>query len=241
MPSELLIYALVAAGLVFWLRSVLGTRHGEERPRPDPFISVDLEIKDEAPIGGESAKAETQADTIRTLAQNPHKVYSIKDSEAEKGLIEIAGADRNFDVHFFAEGAQDAFVMIVESFADGDREALQGLLGDDVYNAFDAAIAEREEKGHTQLTDIHAIRKAEIIEAGLDARDARITVKFIAEESSAVKDEAGEIISGHPDKVAQMRDIWVFSRDVKSKNPAWRVVETRGGFEDDNDLVPDTH
>ena len=70
---------------------------------------------------------------------------------------------------------------------------------------------------------------------------AYITVKFVAEESSVTRDKDGEIIAGHPDKVSEMQDIWTFGRNIKSKDPSWLLCETRGDFEDDNDLIPDTH
>ena len=240
MPADLFVYALVAAGLVFWLRSILGTRHGEERSRPDPFKGVDL-TQGEGEKGAESRPVHVQAEAIKELSAHPRDSYSIGTKLAEDGLIVIAEADRDFDVHFFLEGAQDAFVMIVESFAEGDRSALRGLLGQDVYKAFDHALSEREDKNHTQLTDIHAIKSAEVIEAKLDGKRAFITVKFKADECSVTKDENGNVIVGHAEKTTEMRDIWTFARDVKSRDPAWLVVETRGGFEDDNDLIPDSH
>lgn len=240
MPADLFIYALVAAGLIFWLRSVLGTRHGEERSRADALLSTDPAIKDSEEFMSEVKSIISQDDEIRELAKNPVKNYSIANKSAENGLLDIS-AKSDFDIHFFMEGAQDAFVMIVEAFADGDREELRSLVAEDVYNAFEGAIAEREEKKQTQITDIHAIRKAEIIEARLEGRAAYITLRVVAEESSITKDVDDKIIAGHPDKTTVMQDVWVFKRDIKSRNPAWLVVETRGGFEEDNDLIPDSH
>ncbi|MBX2834314.1 MAG: Tim44/TimA family putative adaptor protein [Micavibrio sp.] len=241
MPAELFVYAIVAAGLVFWLRSILGTRHGEERSRPDPFVAKDTELKDAPSNVAEIRKKFAQEDEISELAENPTGVYAIAGKLVEDGLLDIARADKTFDIKLFLEGAQDAFVIIVESFADGDRETLRGLLGDDVYNAFDEAITAREEANQTQITDIHAIRKVEIVETKLEGGKAAITAKIIADETSVTKDEEGNTIAGHPDATTEMRDIWTFARDIKSRNPAWLVTETRGGFEDDNDIIPDTH
>lgn len=240
MPADLIIYALVAAGLVFWLRSVLGTRHGEERSRPDPFLGGEDGIKDVTSMSEELPNVPSSEDDILKLAKEPRGNYSIEGEAAAQGLIEISKADRQFDIHFFMQGSQDAFAMIVESFAEGDLETLKDLLDEKVYKAFEGAVLERQEKKHTQVTDIHAIRKAEAIDAKLDGRMATIVVRFIADESSVTKDEDGNILEGHPDKVSEMRDIWVFGRDVKSRDPSWRLMETRGGFEDDNELVPDS-
>tara|TARA_B100000282_G_scaffold146207_1_gene105191 strand:+ start:443 stop:1171 length:729 start_codon:yes stop_codon:yes gene_type:complete len=241
-PADLFVYALVAAGLVFWLRSILGTRHGEERSRPDPFAGIEnISSADKSDLDKKVEHVVTQEDIIRDLAVEAKDSYSIDNKTTEEGLVDIAKADKNFDIHFFMQGAQDAFVMIVESFAEGDRDALRGLLSPAVYEAFDGAIKQREEKGHSQYTDIHAVRKAEAIDAELHGRKAYITIRFSAEESSVTKDKDGEIVAGHPDKVSVMKDIWVFSRDIKSRDPSWLLEETRDAGAEDNDLLPDSH
>lgn len=242
MPADLIVYALVAAGLVFWLKSILGTRHGEERERPDPFASspqdddnvIDITAQDgDAPVTAQSA--------IESLAQNPTATLSIENKTAELGLIDIANADKNFDINFFLEAVQDVFVMVVEGFGKGDRDLLGDLLGEDVYNAFDGAITAREEKEETLENEIQAIRKAEITAATLDGKQAIVTVRFLADEITMTKDKEGEILSGHPDKTSAMRDLWVFSRDVKSRDPRWLVTETRGDIDEDNETIPNTH
>lgn len=240
MPVDLFVYALVAAGLVFWLRSVLGTRHGEEREHPNPFSASEGQdsATDASAPREEILGAEEQ---IMALADKPRRNYGVDNKTAENALIEIAKADKSFDIDFFLEGSQDAFAMIVESFAEGDRETLKGLLSDEVYAAFEGAITEREQRRETQITDIHAIRKATVTAARQDGKMAYITVKFTADETSVTRDENGEIIAGDPDRVTKMHDIWTFGRNIKSKDPSWLVYETRGDIEDDNDLIPDTH
>lgn len=239
-PADLIVYALVAAGLVFWLRSVLGTRHGEERERPSPFLGSDAE--DIAPSNeSDEEKPQSAEDQIMALAATPVRNYGVDNKTAENGLIDIAKADKLFDINFFMEGSQDAFAMIVESFAEGDRDMLKQLLSPEVYKAFEGAITEREERKETQATDIHAIRKAFVTDARLEGKMAFITLKFTAEESSVTRNKDGGVIAGDADKTMEMSDIWTFGRDVKSKDPSWLLYETRGGFEDDNDLIPDTH
>ena len=241
MPADLLLYALVAAGLVFWLRNVLGTRHGEERERPNPFVGgEDSDIAKDA-----ASETFTQYDGLEQkiidLAAEPRKNYILDSKDAEAGLLDISRMDRNFDIDFFLDGAQDAFAIVVEAFAEGDRETLKPLLNEQVYNAFDGAIKAREETGETQETEIHAIRSAEILEARLEGKNAFVTVKFEAEESSVTRDKDGEIIAGSTERTTDMCDIWTFSRNLKSRDPVWMVTETRGDFEGDNDLIPDTH
>lgn len=242
MPADLIVYALVAAGLVFWLKSILGTRHGEERQRPDPFAGNPEEA---TPIDGASAQDASHSsgaeDSIKDLAANPTDTLSVENKTAEMGLIDISNADKNFDVAFFLEAVQDVFVMVVEGFGKGDRELLSDLLGKEVYSAFDGALIEREKKEETLENEIQAIRKVGITDAKLDGKKAFVTVRFLADEVTVTKDSDGEIISGHPDKVSAMRDLWVFSRDVKSRDPRWLVAETRGDIDEDNETIPNTH
>ena len=165
----------------------------------------------------------------------------IDNKTAEMGLLDILKTDKNFDIDFFLDGAKDAFVMIVEAFAEGDREMLKELLAPEVYKAFEGAISDREARNESQITDIHAIRKADVIAARTEDKKAFITVKFVADETSVTRDKNDVVTHGHPERITQMKDIWTFGRSMKSKDPSWLVYETRGDFEDDNDILPNTH
>ncbi|MCC7304995.1 MAG: Tim44 domain-containing protein [Alphaproteobacteria bacterium] len=237
MAPDLIIYAIVAAGLVFWLRSVLGTRHGEERERPP------LMARETADVQGKNFTADEEApitaqDRIIELAANPTKTFAVENKTAENGLIEISKADKNFDVNFFLEAAQDVFVMVVEAFAKGERETLKDLLNESVYKTFEQAIAERESRGEAMSAEIIAMRKTEITGAQQQGKMAYITVRFRAEEITVTRGKDGEVVSGHPERVNHLRDIWTFGRDIKSRDPRWLVYETREDEDGDHDIVP---
>ncbi len=236
----LILYAIVAAGLVFWLRSLLGTRHGDERERPNPFTAPPPETK-------QSAAGNQIDDAVVTLplAENrpvlPRNV-TIANDDVERALFEIARADSDFDVAKFSTGAQDAFAIIVESFAAGDRDTLKNLLETQVYDAFNIALVAREESGETMSTEIHAVRKAEILGAKIDGRVAQVTVRFIADETCVIRGKDGAILSGDPDRITEMNDVWTFSRTIRSKDPRWLLHQTSDGdvAEDHKTPVPDT-
>ncbi len=243
MPVDIIVYALVAAGLIFWLRSILGTRHGDERSRPNPYEAPPENANADDALSGTlpmDDRVPTPEDKVAELAKNPMRGMSIEGKSAEAGLLDITKADKDFDINFFLEGAQEAFVIVVEAFGEGDRDTLNGLLAPNVFDAFDQAIAEREKNDETMQTEIHAIKKAEITDARLDRKTALITVRFTAEETSVIKDSNGEIVSGHPDKVTQMRDMWVFSREVRARDPRWFLHETKGDFDGDNETIPNS-
>ncbi len=239
MPADLIVYFLVAAGLIFWLRSILGTKHGDERDRGAPYLKPNADGSIEPAAPAEKSRLGPE-ERIAEFLHNPKGSASIDNKTAELGLLDIAKADRNFDIEHFAQAAQDAFVFIVESFAEGDRETLEDLLSPQVYAAFEGAISEREKQNETMHTEITAIKRADIIEAKQDGRTSKITVRFEAEEVSYTKDKDGEIVDGHPERISQMRDIWTFSRETKSRDPRWLLIETRADLEDDNDTVPNT-
>ena len=236
-----MVYALVAAGLIIWLRNILGTRDSDESERPTPKLElttdgkiIDLNAPDRVD------KTADQLAFIEELSNNPKGNMTIA-TAATHGLSEIIKVDKDFDVSTFLQATQDAFVFVVESFADGDRETLEDLLSPDVFKAFDGAITARENAGETMQTEIQSIKKSEIVQAQLDGKNALITVRFWAEEVSVTRDENQNIIAGHPDKATQMRDLWAFSRNIKSRDPRWLVVETREDGAEDNETIPNTH
>ncbi len=225
LPVDILLYALVAAGLVFWLRSVIGTRHGDERERPNPFTSAPAEKP--AFEGTDGAKT-LDLPAITDGALLPRNVR-IDNPVSERGLEDIAAADRSFDPVTFVTAAQEAFAIVVEAFAKGDRETLRDLLADPVYRAFASALDIRARDGDTVSTEIHAVRHADIVDARMAGKDAFITIRFTADETCVIRNRDGAITSGDPDRITEMVDIWTFTRNVKSRDPRWLICETRDG------------
>jgi predicted lipid-binding transport protein (Tim44 family) len=242
LDPTLILYALVAAGLVFWLRSILGTKTGEERERPNPFT---------APVEPKAAARDSVTDPIIrddivTLPLDDIKSalprnVTLANAGVEQGLTEIARADRSFDAARFAVNAQDAFVLIVEAFAAGERDTLRNLLEPQVYTAFEGVIKERETRGEKLSSEIHSVRKMEFMDVKFDGRLALVTIRFIADETCVVRDSDNVILSGDPDRITEMNDIWTFSRLVKNRDPIWLLHETRDGDvrEDHKTPVPD--
>lgn len=226
MPTDILIYAIVAAVMVFWLRSVLGTRHGSERQRPNPFDEKTIQdIKDTVDI-------QTKIDDM--VEKKTADVTS-----SDSGLVQIALADKDFEIEQFKENAKDAFIFIVEAFAEGDKDTLRDLCADEVYDAFTAAIDERNKAGETVSTDIHAVRKIQVVGAGVKKkRHAFVTLKITADETYVIRDKKDEIIAGHPDRITEMTDQWTFSRDVKSKDPRWLLSKTEDDEVEEDGKTP---
>jgi predicted lipid-binding transport protein (Tim44 family) len=119
--------------------------------------------------------------------------------------------------------------MIVTAYASGDRRSLKNLLSPEVYEGFEAAIAEREGRGEAVDTRFVSIDTAEIIGAEQRGGVAQITVRFVSQLISATRDRAGTVIDGSPEKVTEVTDVWTFARDVASRDPNWKLVATEAG------------
>jgi len=215
-----LIFAAVAAFVLFKLRSVLGRREGHEQRPPDVFAEAER-----------SATADNSNDAVLPAPGPQGREAADVDPESPvaAGIRDIQAVDRQFDPDAFLEGASAAFDMIVEAFARGDRDALEPLLAPDVYANFEGAIAERERAGETLETTIVALNSAELTGAEMQGRAARVTVTFVSEQSNTVRNADGNLVDGDPAVVEKITDMWTFARDTRSRDPNWQLVETDGG------------
>ncbi len=214
---ELLFFAMIAGFLLYRLKSVLGRRHGEERQRPNPFASSPgTETNDNVVSLPDRGRTEGKDAALREQEENP----------LASGLEAIRAADPGFDVKGFLGGAEAAFGMIVDAFARGDTAALRPLLNDDVYDSFAAAINARQKAGETHETKLEGVRDVDLLEARLEARTAVITVKFVSDQMNVTRGADGTVLDGDPDRIVEVTDIWTFSRNTRSKDPNWLLVET---------------
>lgn len=226
-----LIVIVVAIVVLLRLRSVLGTRTGDERPPSQRYESISRTKSDNddtvvpMPQRRPNPDSEEAERAHRKLEAEIEKL-SVGKPEVETGLRAIADADPAFSPKTFLEGAKSAYEMIVTAFAAGDRKTLKMLLDKDVYDSFDAAIAEREAAGHTVEFTFVGLSNIEYIEAELDKRNAVLTLRIDAEVVSITKDRESEVIEGTPGQVVAIADEWTFLRNTKSRDPNWKLVAT---------------
>lgn len=233
-----IILALLAIFVVWKLRSVLGSRTGNERPPTDPFQRPGPPEMRPGPLPGEGkviplpgvAREPVTATPDASASQaNRWASYAEPDSKVWAGLDAIANVDPQFDPEHFLAGAKGAYEMIVTAFAAGDRQTLQSLLAKDVLDSFEGAIAQREAHGEKVETTLVSIDKAAIDDAQLRARTAQISVRFASKLITATRDSSGKIIDGSPDTVVDMVDVWTFAREAGAQNPNWKLVATGPG------------
>ena len=128
----------------------------------------------------------------------------------------------------FLKGAKIAYETIITDFSDNDNKLTTSkpLLNNEIYNQFNEALKERSERGHFAEITFIGINSAVIKEHKNIGKILNVTVDFIAEVITCIKDKNKKIISGDPEKIKKIYDTWVFSRDTTSANPNWQLVNT---------------
>jgi predicted lipid-binding transport protein (Tim44 family) len=207
----------VALFIFLHLRRVLGRRTGHERPPPDAVARQGQTADDNVVQLTDRGEAEGDLDP------------ALENSPAAAGLHAIKDADRSFDPMGFLSGARAAYEMIVTAFADGDSKTLRPLLSDEVYGNFVGAIEDRESREETLDRTLVGIKAADFVEARLSGRVAEVTIKFVSEVLNVTRDKAGRVVDGDSKAVREVTDVWTFSRNTRSSNPNWTLVETRSG------------
>ncbi len=203
MLESIVLFAVIAAFLLYRLLSVLGQRTGEERPRPNP-----VERAPDLPQDSLGAPGKILPFPIPSQRPEPRPVDEPR--SLQEGIAELAQFDRSFDEPGFLGGARAAFEMIVKAFADGDSAALRPLLSDDVFRDFNGAIQAR---GGPEPMPLVRIIAADLADVRMDGPIALVTVRFVSEQTGGE-----EII-----------DLWTFCRDVRSPDPNWQLSKTRAG------------
>ena len=127
----------------------------------------------------------------------------------------------------FLKGAKIAYENIITSFAKGKLKEIKSLLDKTVYEQFDEAIKDRSSKNISTETTFIGINSAEIKEHNKNKNMFEVTVEFVSEIISCMKDKDNKIISGDTEKIKKVHDIWKFSKDIRSTNPNWFVIDTQ--------------
>ncbi|WP_340587409.1 Tim44/TimA family putative adaptor protein [Erythrobacter alti] len=214
---QIVILAMVAAFLGMRLYSVLGRKAEHE----EEAIANRLERAQQ----DTDAQQQAQQPQVTELPRNDRVLAGFTPA-IEQGLREISTADRQFELLPFLEGAKGAYEVVLDAFWRGDKEELKQLCDDDVYRSFAAAIDEREGAGFKLDNRLIRIEDSKIHSATLDGKIARIAVRFVADIASVTYDAEGNMVAGSLDDAIESRDIWTFSRDIRSDDPNWLLDET---------------
>ena len=126
----------------------------------------------------------------------------------------------------FLKGAEIAYEQIITSFAKGDKKTLKSLLEKNMFNRFTEVIDERKNKELKYETTFIGLKSSKIVEFKKIENIYKVTVNFVSEIITCVKDKNNKVIEGNPDTIKTVNDVWKFSKNMWSHNPTWYLVET---------------
>ncbi|MFT4715426.1 MAG: putative lipid-binding transport protein (Tim44 family) [Paracoccaceae bacterium] len=214
---QLLVLAGIALFLVLRLRNVLGTREGFEK---------------ETPVNGQDGPSRTRPEfeVIEGGVDPDINDHIDANSTSGKALTQMKSIERDFSVTEFLSGASGAYEMILMAFENSDKDTLKQFLSDDVFTSFASVIEAREAEGLRVDASFIGIRELKLTNADFNSKtnEGEVTIKFVAEITSVVRDKAGEIVEGNPDEVKRQKDVWSFARIMGSNDPNWQLVSTGG-------------
>ena len=211
---QLLVLAGIAVFLVLRLKNVLGTREGfEDGPAPAPTNDrrgpPDLEVIEGGP----------------DLDITDHADEGSSQADALSGMKRL---EPSFNVGDFIGGARGAYEMIVMGYENGELAEIQPFLTEEIYESFVDGVAAREDQGLTIDANFFGVREMKLVNATLDpdTNEAEISIRFVAELTSAVRDRGGDIVEGSTTEVKKQKDTWAFARIMGSDDPNWLLVST---------------
>ena len=211
---ELLVLAGIAVFLIMKLRGVLGSREGFEKPavpqeEPKPRSRRDFEVIEGGP----------DRDIVDHVADG---------SDAARALAAMKAAEPSFSVSDFLKGARGAYDMILMAFEKGDLASIRPFLSPDVAASFSEVIEARSREGLTIDSHFVGLRELALQDATFDSatREGEVTVRFLGELTSVVRNQAGEVVEGSPTAAKRQRDVWTFARKMGVDDPNWQLVAT---------------
>jgi predicted lipid-binding transport protein (Tim44 family) len=214
---QIIILAAIALFLILRLRNVLGTREGYEKPQEM--------------TGPARPRRERSFEVIEGGSADPDIADFIEpDTAAGQALAAMKRVDPNFSVADFAHGSRAAYEMLVMAYENGDLDLLRQYLAPEVFQSFEAAIEARRAKGYKVDASFAGIREVRLVDAHFDPakNEGDITMRFVGELTSVVRDPEGRIVEGAPNEIKQQTDVWTFTRDMTSDNPNWLLTGTGG-------------
>jgi predicted lipid-binding transport protein (Tim44 family) len=208
--SVTVIFVVLAAFVLWKLRSVLGEREGFEQR----FDNMPQAPAPNAPPQQISPAEQEWAE----CAERGGPVW--------RGFEAISQAQRDFSPKNFLMGARSAYEMIVQAFSRGDEQALQSLTSPDVLSGFKMALEDRKSRGETMQTTLVGLNDVKIVGARVEKNLAVIAVRFDGQFITATHGADGALIEGDPGKAATVVDVWTFARPHDANTPNWILVAT---------------
>ena len=206
---ELFVIIAVTAMLIYKFYLTLGEKRGFEGPS-----SINA-IFDKASEAVDMNRPEIVAEELSNVPEALQLRYQ-----------EIRQIDPKFSLTGFINGASQAFEVILQGYAEGDRNKFNYLLSDKIYTDFDNALIERDKKKQKLSTTLVKLNPVIVEDIVVNETIVDITLKFTSEQTNIIYDHDNNIIEGSTNQIEEVVDVWTFRRDARSSNPNWLLVET---------------
>ena len=228
-PLDILIFAVIAIVLGLKLKNTLGKQIGHTQKLDDLADKLNPSKKTTKKVKSPE-NTQKKAGDGKPLSQEQIIGALLHTENIKPKLKQLMDGDRNFDPESFVDNAKQAFTMIFQAFAEGDKETLAMLLTPDINEGFADAIDEREKLGHQCKDKIIAVKQALISDIGFEEEDGKmmvnITVLFESEQINASLDGDGKLVDGDEEAKNHIDEYWTFSRPFKSSDPLWALSAT---------------
>ena len=210
---QLLVLAGIAVVPILREKSVLGRRDGFEKPRAPAPTTPSNRPEFEVIEGGPDRDITDHVPEESQMAQD---------------LAAMKRVEPDFSVTEFVQGARSAYELIIMGFEKGNLDEIQPFLAEEVYEAFVDGVAAREDQGLIIEAEFIGVRETAVqaVMFDKDSNLAEISMRFVGELTSVVRDKSGDVIEGSPTEVKRQKDTWTFARKMDADDPNWRLVAT---------------
>lgn len=215
--GEIILLAIISVFLGLKLFSILG----QKRERPPQQNKG----KNRLDNGGESEEIDEDESEESVDLEDKIKEVEIKTPANLTPQAKLELIDPSFNLKTFLSNATEAFKMILDLYAKGDTHALSDLINIEMMRKFAYEISKREDKDYICEINILKLTNPSIKNIEIEGSVAKIAVQFDYEATAYITDNKSKIIAGHKSKVEKNKDVWTFSRNLRSTDPTWQLVD----------------
>ena len=214
---DILILAMIAVFIINRLRNVLGKKTGNESDIVEKFTQRKSTFNESEPDSVSDQKGKLNNSVTKNLHSNK-KINSV--------INEILKIDSNFDIDSFCDGAKKAFEYILTEYSANNLTALEKLVNKNIYKTFENQINLRTNNKEKLEITVISVKNPEIKSVNLEKKHvAYFKLLFDSEQVQVTKNSNDEVIDGDSNQILQIKEIWTFSKNLKSKDPNWILEE----------------
>ena len=215
---DILILAMIAVFIINRLRNVLGKKTGNESDIVEKFTQRKNTFKESEPDSVLDQKVTKLNNSIKKNLHSNKKINS--------AINEILEIDDKFEISSFCDGAKKAFEYILTEYSSDNLKALKNLVSENIYKAFEDQVNLRAKNKEKLEITVISVKNPEIKSVNLEKKYvAYFKLLFDSEQVQVTKNSNDEVIDGDNNQILQIKEIWTFSKNLKSKDPNWILEE----------------